>query len=124
MAHPDPSANQVVLTDLERETLERWSRRPTSAQSLAMRCRIVLAWAEGGNNPEVGAKLGLNRHTVGKWRNRFIVHRLDGLNDEPGRERRAASATTPSRPSSSRPSKRRRPMPRTGRRGPWPRPRA
>ena len=83
MAHPGRSTNQVVLTDLERETLERWSRRPTSAQSLAMRCRIVLACAEGGNDTDVGAKLGLHRHTVGKWRNRFIVHRLEGLHDEP-----------------------------------------
>lgn len=28
-------------------------------------------------------RLGLNRNTVAKWRNRFIEHRLDGLHDEP-----------------------------------------
>ena len=34
---------RVVLSEDERETLERWARRPKSAQALALRCRIVLA---------------------------------------------------------------------------------
>ena len=37
---------EVVLTDEERETLERWARRPKSAQALALRCRIVLLCAQ------------------------------------------------------------------------------
>jgi transposase len=80
MARP---RREVVLTDDERETLERWARRPKTAQALALRCRIVLACADGGNDVEVSARLGLNRNTVGKWRNRFIDRRLDGLHDEP-----------------------------------------
>src|SRR5258708_37176610 len=83
MAQRGPQAPAVVLTDDERETLERWARRRTSAQGLAMRCRIVLACAEGGNNTEVSARLELHRETVRKWRNRFVEHRLDGLHDEP-----------------------------------------
>jgi hypothetical protein len=35
-------------------TLERWARRPTSAQALALRCRIVLACAEEGYYGNVG----------------------------------------------------------------------
>ncbi|MFN5300335.1 MAG: IS630 family transposase, partial [Planctomycetaceae bacterium] len=31
---------ELVLSDAERETLVRWSRRAKSAQSLALRCRI------------------------------------------------------------------------------------
>jgi transposase len=73
----------LVLTDDERETLERWARRPTTAQALAMRCRIVLACAEGGPNTEVAERLGLSRSTVNKWRARFVERRLDGLHDEP-----------------------------------------
>ena len=80
MARPK---RELVLTDDERETLERWSRRHTTAQALAMRCRIVLACAEGGNNVEVAARLGIHDDTVGRWRNRFIDRRLDGLHDEP-----------------------------------------
>ena len=73
----------VVLSDDERATLERWARRPTSAQALALRCRIVLACADGGHNTEVADRLGVSRATVGKWRGRFIEHRLEGLHDEP-----------------------------------------
>lgn len=77
------AVRQFELSDDERETLERWSRRHTTAQALAMRCRIVLACADGGHNGEVAARLGLHRDTVRKWRNRFIERRLDGLHDEP-----------------------------------------
>jgi transposase len=74
---------ELVVSDDERETLERWARRPTTAQALALRCRIVLACAEGGSNTEVAARLGVSRLTVGKWRARFVERRLDGLHDEP-----------------------------------------
>ena len=79
---PDATAPQVVLTDEERTTLARWARRPNSAQALALRCRIVLACAEGGTNTAVAAWLGVRRETVGRWRSRFAA-RLEGLHDEP-----------------------------------------
>ncbi|MFN2555681.1 MAG: IS630 family transposase [Nitriliruptorales bacterium] len=74
---------ELVLTDEERETLERWARRPNSAQALALRCRIVLACAEGVPNYQVAQRLGVNQATVRKWRTRFIARRLEGLSDEP-----------------------------------------
>ncbi len=83
MAHPGTRAAVVVLSDDERETLERWARRPKSAQALALRCRIVLACADGGTNTAIAQRLGVSRDTVGKWRRRFIAQRLDGLWDEP-----------------------------------------
>jgi transposase len=83
MANPGRAALEVLLSDDERQTLERWARRPTSAQALAMRCRIVLTCAEGLNNVEVADRLGVGRLMVGRWRNRFIESRLDGLQDEP-----------------------------------------
>ena len=63
--------------------LERWARRPRSAQALALRCRIVLAAAEGRSSTEIAAELGCTGSTVGKWRGRFAERRLDGLHDEP-----------------------------------------
>jgi transposase len=76
-------AVEVVLAVEERETLERWARRPKSSQALALRCRIVLAAAEGMANTEIAAELGCNRLTAGRWRGRFAERRLDGLHDEP-----------------------------------------
>jgi hypothetical protein len=74
---------ELVLTDDERQTLERWARRPKSAQALALRCRIVLACAEGLDNIVVADRLGVHQATVSKWRRRFVERRLDGLHDEP-----------------------------------------
>ncbi len=74
---------RVVLSEEERATLERWARRPKSAQALALRCRIVLAAAEGETNTGIAGRLGCNPATVSKWRIRFAERRLDGLHDEP-----------------------------------------
>jgi hypothetical protein len=43
----------LTLTDEERQTLQRWARRATTAQALALRARIVLACAEGATNKAV-----------------------------------------------------------------------
>ena len=74
---------EIVLTDEEREVLERWARRPKSSQALALRCRIVLAAADGEHSIDIAARLGCSKSTVGRWRVRFAKDRLDGLHDEP-----------------------------------------
>ena len=73
----------LTLSDDERAELKSLTMRRKTAQALALRARIVLTCAEGGQNKEVAAKLGLDRSTVGKWRRRFVERRVDGLHDEP-----------------------------------------
>jgi transposase len=73
----------LILADDERDLLHRLARRATVAQRLALRARIVLACADGLDNKAVAAKLGVTQATVCKWRGRFLMHRLDGLLDEP-----------------------------------------
>jgi transposase len=74
---------EVVLGDERRDVLERWAGRPKSSQALALRCRIVLAAAEGLESVEIADRLGCHPSTVGRWRGRFARHGFDGLHDEP-----------------------------------------
>jgi len=73
----------IELESQEREVLEGWARRRKTAQGLALRARIVLLAAEKRSNSEVAEYLHTTRVTVGKWRSRFVEHRIDGLVDEP-----------------------------------------
>ena len=76
-------AAKIELTDEEREVLDGYARRRTTAQALALRARIVLRCAEGGENTEIATEMKLHRLTVGRWRARFAKLRLQGLQDEP-----------------------------------------
>jgi transposase len=71
------------LSDEERSELDALASRRKTAQALALRARIVLACAEGAQNKDVAVRLSLDSATVGKWRRRFVEHRVDGLRDDP-----------------------------------------
>jgi transposase len=73
----------LTITNEERETLERWARRPTTGQAVAQRARLILGCATGRTNTRVAYDLRVTKQTVGKWRTRFLAKRLDGLLDEP-----------------------------------------
>jgi transposase len=76
-------ASTIELSVEERAELERLARARLTAQALAMRARIVLAAAGGATNVRIAERLGVFKSTVGRWRERFVLHRLDGLYDEP-----------------------------------------
>jgi transposase len=73
----------VELDEAERAELMSLASRRSTAQALALRARIILACAEGGQSKVIAERMGLDRETVGKWRRRFMAQRLDGLRDEP-----------------------------------------
>jgi transposase-like protein len=79
----------LILTKEERAYLERQVRGRRVARSLLERCRIILRCADGIASKVVAIELGVYKHTVGKWRRRFIKDRIEGLLDEarPGRSR-------------------------------------
>ena len=83
MARTGRPKAELILSDDERAELQRIARRAKSAQALALRARIVLACADGLSNKDAAVKVGVEPHTVSRWRRRFIAGRLEGLADEP-----------------------------------------
>lgn len=79
----NPVLVPLELSEAERSELMSLASRRKTAQALALRAKVVLACAQGGQNKAVAAQLGLQRQTVGKWRRRFVEHRIAGLHDEP-----------------------------------------
>jgi transposase len=73
----------IMLKQEERSKLLEWARRPKTAQRLAIRARIVLGCADGKENRQVARELRITDQTVCKWRERFRIHGLEGLADEP-----------------------------------------
>lgn len=73
----------LKLTDDERKELERLTRRVRTNRHVALRAKIILECAKGQTNLAVAGKVRVSNVTVGKWRKRFIEHRLAGLYDEP-----------------------------------------
>uniref|UniRef100_UPI0004673637 IS630 family transposase n=1 Tax=Streptomyces exfoliatus TaxID=1905 RepID=UPI0004673637 len=83
MARTGRPKAELILSDEERTALEGWVRRRSTPQAWALRCRIILASAEGASNKDVAARLGSTAHAVGRWRARFVEHRIAGLGDMP-----------------------------------------
>jgi transposase len=73
----------LSVTVEDRAQLVGWSKRPKTAQALAMRSRIVLMAADGLSNTVIAGQLRTMQHTVSKWRRRYLESGLDGLLDEP-----------------------------------------
>ena len=80
---------ELRLTDEERFQLSGLVRSRTLPTSLVARAKVILWSAEGETNSDIADRLGWTKATVGKWRQRFVDHRLAGLYDEvrPGRPR-------------------------------------
>jgi putative transposase len=79
----------LELTADEHTQLKSLTTSRTLSHSLVSRAKVVLWSAEGRSNSEIADRLGWTNATVGKWRQRFIEHRVAGLYDElrPGRPR-------------------------------------
>jgi transposase len=89
----EPTFPEIVLSDADRKALERTVRMKTSEQRGVLRSRIVLLSAAGVADLVVARQLGVNRHTVSLWRQRFREQGLAGLEDAPGRGRKPVLAS-------------------------------
>src|SRR5271155_5239681 len=79
----------LILTPEERGELSGFAASRSLPHALVSRAQLVLWAAEGLSNQAIGERLGWSKPTVGKWRQRFVAYRLQGLYDElrPGRPR-------------------------------------
>jgi putative transposase len=79
----------LELTAEEQQELTGFAGSPSLPHALVSRARLVLWSAEGWSNSEIAAQLDWSNATVGKWRQRFVDRRIQGLYDElrPGRPR-------------------------------------
>jgi putative transposase len=79
----------LILTPEERGELAGFAASRSLAHALVWRAQLVLWAAEGLSNQAIGQRLGWSKPTVGKWRQRFVEYRLQGIYDElrPGRPR-------------------------------------
>src|SRR3954468_3110205 len=72
-------ACEINLSDEDRSTLERWSRSRSTEARLVERARIVLLAADGRENKDIAAELGITRATVARWRGRFAARGIAGI---------------------------------------------
>jgi len=61
----------LQLSEPERAQLSEWTRRPKTAQALALRARIVLLSAEGRSNTDIAGKLQVSLPTAESGGNDF-----------------------------------------------------
>jgi hypothetical protein len=89
---PVPLARPVALTTDEHVRLTSLVRAHSTPQALVFRCRLILrtAASDQPSNVQVASEMACERHTVGRWRQRYLTHGLHGLQDapRPGRPRR------------------------------------
>jgi homeodomain-containing protein len=91
---PVPIACPVSLAPEEYARLESLVRAHSTPQTFAFRCRLILRIAapDRPSNLQVATELACERHTVSRWRQRYLADGLNGLQDaqRSGRPRRVS----------------------------------
>jgi len=84
---PRKSPYIIVLTEEEKDFLERTVRKYTSPYRDVIRAKIVLHAAQELSNDVIASRLDTPRQIVSKWRKRFFEKRLQGLMENPRKGR-------------------------------------
>jgi transposase len=80
---PRKSPYVLQLTTGQRRELEARARRYTLPYRDVVRAKVVLLAAAGLDNDEIAARLDMRREIVSKWRKRFYLQGLEGLEELP-----------------------------------------
>lgn len=71
MKGPKPPA--VVLSEAERQALEKLVKAHSTSQQIALRARVILTASQGLNNEQVGRALQVGVDMVRQWRQRWLA---------------------------------------------------
>ena len=80
---PRTSPFIIALSATEEHIIVERSRQYTASYRTVVRAKIILFAASGMENEQISDRLDVPRQIVSKWRKRFFLHRLDGLEDQP-----------------------------------------
>ena len=94
---PRKSPFDMDLSSEERQLLESIARKYTSPYCDVIRAKIILLADEGLSNDIIAARLDTPRQIVSKWRKRFALARLPGLEAQPRGWRKARFSPQPRR---------------------------
>jgi transposase len=89
---PATRPQPIVLSEFQREHLQRWVSTPGTPARITRRSRILLQLASGCSVHRAAQLLGTSEPTVRLWRDRFRHGGLDAITTDaprPGRPRRA-----------------------------------
>jgi hypothetical protein len=96
---PRKSPFEMNLSGEERLSLESIARKYTSPYCDVIRAKVILLADEGLSNDLIAARLDTPRQIVSKWRKRFALVRLPGLEAQPWGGRKARFSPPKNRPS-------------------------
>jgi transposase len=72
-------AEAILIDEPTRSLLLKQARRRSVPVRVAVRSRIILMAAEGFENKQIAAQLGISPRMVALWRKRFLARGIDGL---------------------------------------------
>ena len=83
------TAPALSLSTEDQQQIQQWLKALGTPQQVVLRCRIVLAAAQGQSDTAMAQQFRINRKTVILWRQRFASQGLESLWEiAPGRGRK------------------------------------
>jgi transposase len=87
-------APPILLTDEQRQALAAAAASRTASVRFAQRAKMILLAADGNQDIEIAAEVGLQRQAVARWRRRFLESGMEGIAKDAPRGGRKRSART------------------------------
>ena len=87
-------ARVITLSEGQQTQLRAYARGRRVPQRLVERARIILLAAEGKENLDIAAELEISRHTVARWRERFLKLGIGGIEKDAPRPGRTPQLNT------------------------------